>query len=173
MIPLFRYLLGRGILFWLYFYDLASRSPSFWGKRQFFGKWYIHSIISFCIDFLHLWVKFCIISTIWGHTVLIFAGRKEWRPLGLPLSRGNPQDGPFGTIMYDTTFKIFLVGESDSDFIFTIWHKGNPHSGVKFIFQETVYIIMWVGNHMFRKVSTICGHVSLWSISSSIKLFNR
>ena len=25
---------------------------------------------------------------------------------------------------------IFLVGESDSDFIFTIWHKGNPHSGV-------------------------------------------
>ena len=81
MIPLFRYLLGRRIRFWLYFDDLAARSPTFWGKSSFFGKRYIHSIISFCIDFQHLWVKFCIVATILGHTVWIFAGRKEWFPL--------------------------------------------------------------------------------------------
>ena len=94
MIPLFRYLLGRGIRFWLYFYDLASRSPSFWGKSSFFGKRYIHSIISLCIDFLHLWVKFCTISTIWGHTVLIFAGRKEWCPLAGRHFWGKPTRWP-------------------------------------------------------------------------------
>ena len=44
MIPLFRYLLGRGIRFLLYFYDLASRSPSFWGKSSFFGKRYIKNV---------------------------------------------------------------------------------------------------------------------------------
>ena len=32
-----------------------------------------------------------------------------------------------------------MVGESDSDYIFTIWHKGIPHSGVKVHIQETVY----------------------------------
>ena len=30
---------------------------------------------------------------------------------------------------------IFWVGESDSDFIFTIWHQGHSHSGVKVHFS--------------------------------------
>ena len=62
---------------------------------------------------------------------MIFGVRKERCPLAGRHFWGNPQDGsPLAQLCMIPLFRYFLVRESDSDFIFTIWHKGNPHSGL-------------------------------------------
>ena len=62
-------------------------------------------------------------------------------------------------------FRCFWVGESDSDFSCTIWHKGHPHSGVKFnisgngnhiicfwfsVFLNSIMSTIWVKILSFR-----------------------
>ena len=91
---------------------------------------------------------------------MIFVGHQEWRLLAGRHFGEKDKMAPFGPIMYDTTFFKYLLGrESDSEFIFTICHKRNPHCGVKLHISANG---ICESGPCFRIVSTICGqHFSL------------
>ena len=55
---------------------------------------------------------------------------------------------------------IVWVGESDSDFILTIWHKSHPHSGVKVIFQKPVHLF---NNIILYRFSAFIVQLRTWS----------
>ena len=83
-------------------------------------------------------------------------GAKTGAPRGRHFERENGHH--FSPIMYNTTFQIFFwVGESDSDIIFTIWHKGHPHSGEKVRISVNGIVII----HLFT-------HITLYGFSAIV-----